>query len=173
MIATHETLWAEASPTSADALTPGRLQRALRAALRLTSDAVGLMSPVGRGRVAVEIALPQALDIGTPLTLSVRDGQTPVLFTLRRESDPVLEVHQRLRVTWSGKSRPTPGQLALALTRVSEDRFHGGDLGVAFEGAKQLLVTVSEGLLGCLTLPTKTKLGGMELTFEQDRSDSA
>lgn len=166
MIATHETLWLEASPTSAGALGPGTVQRALRSALRLSSDAIGLLNPVGRGRVAVEIALPQALDIRTPLTLSVRDGERPVLFTLRRESDPELETHSPLRVTWTGGTRPSPGQLARALTRATEDRFHASDLGVTFEGANQLLVSVSEGLTGCLALPTTTKIDGVTLTLD-------
>ena len=173
MIATHETLWLDAPGTGADALSPGSVQRALCAGLRLSSDAIGLMSPLRRGRVAVEIALPQALALATPLRLSVSDGDGRTLFILRRESDPAEESAAELRVSWKGQAPPSPGQLIAALTQASEDRFDTGDLGAVFEGRNWLSVTVSEGLRARLNLPATVKVSGVSLTLAADTGSAS
>ena len=165
MIATHETLWLDAPGTGADALSPGAIQRVLCAGLRLSSDAIGLMSPVRRGRVAVEVALPQALNLATPLRLSVQDGESRSLFILRRESDPPEEAVAQLHVSWKGRVPPSPGQLVAALTQASDDRFDTGDLGAVFEGQGWLSAAISEGLLARLSLPSTVKVKGLSLTL--------
>ena len=163
MIATHETLWLTC--TSASTLSPGRVQRALRTGLRLVSDAVGLMSPQGQRRISVEIALPQALGIHTPMTFTVQEDGVRSLFTLRRESDPHDATSHLLQVTWTGPSRPSPGQLVRALAKASEDRFLAGDLGMVHEGSERLIITSSAGLHHRLSLPISVDCDGMTLTL--------
>ncbi|MDP6944948.1 MAG: hypothetical protein QF464_12420, partial [Myxococcota bacterium] len=119
-----------------------------------------------------EIALPQALQIATPLTLSLSDGGRRALFTLRRESDPAEEVSGQLIVTWKGKGRITPGVLVAALTRASDDRFDTGDLAEAYEGPDHMMVRVSEGLVSRLALPCTVTASGREVTLSGRHGDT-
>jgi hypothetical protein len=165
VIATHETLLVQTSGAAADALTPGTIQRALCTSLRLSADALGMMHPLGRGRVGVEIALPHALNLPTPMMLTVLDGKSAALFTLRRPSDPEEGRDAQLRISWSGGTRPTPGLLVRALSQATQGRFDSADLEAVFEGADWMSATVSEGLRARLTLPTSLTLDGCALTL--------
>ena len=170
MIATHETLLIQTTGAAADALSPGTIQRALCAALRISADALGMMHPLGRGQVGVELALPHALSLSTPMMLTALHEAGKTLITLRRTSDPVEARAVQLRVTWKGQP-PTPGQLVRALHQATEERFDAGDLGAVFEGNDWMVATVSEGLYRRLNLPASVTIGKCAMTF-QDHSAS-
>jgi hypothetical protein len=168
VIATHETLLVQSSGAGANALSPGSIQRALWSSLRLSSDAIGMMHPLGRGRVGIEIALPHALHLATPMMLTHRDGKHTALFALQRASDPVDAQRTQLHITWRGAQRPTPGLLVRALRQASAERFDSGDLEAVFEGDGWISAAISEGLRGRLSLPKSVTVDGCTLALTTD-----
>ncbi len=164
---THETLVLEATGSRADALTPGAVQSALFRVLGLRSEELGVMSPLGRGVVEVEIGLARALQLVTPLPLSVSTPTGPALLTLRRHSDPAEVTRRHARITWTGRPRIGPSLVARALTQATEGCFHPEDLGVCFEGQDIVLIEPSEGLLRRLSLPAEIRIDGATLTIDE------
>ena len=170
MIATHETLLLQTTSAAADALSPGAVQRTLWSSLRLSADALGMMHPLGRGQIGVEVALPHALSLMTPMTLtSVDETGAATLFRLRRQSDPLEGRETQLRIHWNGPS-PTPGVVVRALVKATDERFDSKDLASVFVGADWMSAEVSEGLRARLKLPLTVTVDDCTLTLTEDSS---
>ena len=168
----HETLIVEMLDSSAGTLSPGGIQRCLCATLRLSSDDIGMIQPLGRGRAGVEIALTRAMSLSTPLTLSGRSTHGPFVLKLRRQNDPRGVSPREIRVRWSGQKRVTPGHLVRALVELSAGRFSSDDLGASFEGSDLLISEVSEGLASLLNLPSSHTIDDVHFTIERERNEA-
>ncbi len=149
----HETVFIETSGAGAGLLAPGRIQRALALAAGLNSDDIGTITPMGRGRAAVEIAMQRALSLATPLALPIREAGRPALLYVRRESDPDAEQRTTVHIAWEDGVAPTPGALIKVLAHATEGRISEGDVGAAYQGPRSLDVCLSEGARALLDLP--------------------
>ena len=163
---THESLVIEAPGSRADSLGPAQIQRALHHALQLTSEEIGIISPLRRGSAEVEIALGRALAIPTPVLLPFSDASGPSLALLKRKSDPAEHSRRYIRVSWEGPRRPGPSTLVQALIEASEGCFNAEDLSVTFECHDFILTELSEGLSQRLSFPCSCTCDDIKLSLE-------
>lgn len=131
----NEVLTLTLGGTPPDAVSPGRIARALHAALAIPGEALAWLLPEGRGIFL--IAIPQTLSrrIATPLTLPIPAslGVSACIGTLRRPTDPfeMPAISFELIPSDAGPA-PTPGAIAAAIAGLAESPIAAEDLGPAF-----------------------------------------
>ena len=156
---THETLIVETSGPGAGMLMPGRIQRALSQAAGIRAEDIGTLHPLGRTRVAVEIAMQRALNLMTPMVLPVTEGAQTQVWMLRRDDDPTGDEISQILVTWKdGGECPSPGALAKTISNVSGGMIGPEDLGPAFMGTGWLRLELPLRVVATLSLPGELKL---------------
>lgn len=156
----RETLIVETSGAAAGALTPGLVQRMLGVAAGVAAEEIGAMSPLGRGRVAVDIDVLRSERLATPRPLAVLSSSQGPLLTLRRDSDPPAEQLADVQVTWRAPSAaPGVGALGRALSLASDGALGAEDLGAAFVGANWMTLRLPECAWFTLKLPAELSLG--------------
>ncbi|MGM0574757.1 MAG: hypothetical protein ACQEXJ_07630 [Myxococcota bacterium] len=164
MSAGHETLLLEAGGPGAEALSPGRIQRALALGAGVRSEEIGALEPLGRGRVAVDVALARALSLSTPRPIPLLEGDDSTVLLLRRPDDPPEEGEAALLITWSdGGGAPSPGALAAALSEASGGSLGPEEIGAGFVGPGWLRLTAPARVLVAVDLPARVTAGGRTL----------
>jgi hypothetical protein len=159
-----ETLLIEAPGPGAGLLAPGRIQRALALGAGVRSEEIGLLFPVGRGLVAVDISVQRAAALATPRYLPFTEDASPALLVLRREDDPEEEGTVWLRLTWpvgDGKALPpSPGALSAALAHATKGAVGAETVGASFGGLGWMRVEVPQRYLLALSFPLDLSVGG-------------
>ncbi|MFT7581167.1 MAG: hypothetical protein ACI9MR_002841 [Myxococcota bacterium] len=155
-----ETLILETGVTSAALATPGSVLQALALGAGLRANDVGMMHPVSRGRVNVEITSVRAWSIPTPVALPVGDA----VFNLRRDTDLPLAAPTRLQLGWAGAA-PTPGALAAALSQATEGQLGAEELGAGFATPTSVQVEVPPYWANTLAALGSLELDGAKVSI--------
>ena len=161
MITTHETLVLEAGGPAADALTPGRVLRALALGAGVHAEEVGTILPLVRGSALVEVAVTRAARLATPLPIQVEEAGARTLMTLRREDDPPEDALSELAVHWDdGGPPPAPGAFAAALAVALRGAAGAESLGAAFFGDGWGRLALPASLATSTRLPAALDVAG-------------
>ncbi|MCB9729181.1 MAG: hypothetical protein H6744_18955 [Deltaproteobacteria bacterium] len=160
-----ETLLVEAPGAGAGLLAPGSILRALALGAGVRAEEVGLLIPVGRGRVAVDVGVQRAAGLSTPRLLPFTEGASPALLVLRREDDPAEEDRVWLELRWpAGTPRPGPGALGAALSAATGGSIGAEAIGASFCGDGWMQLEVPERFLLALEFPLELSIRGATVT---------
>ena len=166
MVPTYEVLVVEAAGPDAGLLGPGCILEALALGAGLKAEEVGVMAPLRRGPVAVEVAVERARNIATPRVLAFDDGGGPAAFVLRREDDPPEEGWFEVLARWTdGGPAPSPGALGAALSLATGGLVGAECLGAAFAGPSWVRLSMPDRLLLGDKLPGTVEVAGRTVSL--------
>ena len=162
----YETLFVEAGGPASGLLLPGRVQRALADGAGIRAEDVGLIRPLERGRVEVEVATHRAHRIATPLALPMDEGGRPALLILRRPHDAPGEADTHVILPWThGDGAPSPGCVSAAIAKAMGGELGQEEVGAGLAGPNWLRLALPERILVRLELPLELEIAGTTMTL--------